>query len=103
MMITKKQAKALRILDGAPWPGISASRFARAYYDEPGQQYLFSAVSNQGNGACSGKKAWLCAGSLLGRLAKAGLVYRDYRNEPPRYIITDKGKQELQNYDKNHV
>lgn len=102
-MITKKQAKALRIIGGASWPGISASRFARTYYDEPGQQYLFSAVSNQGNGACSGKKAWLCAGSLLGRLAKAGLVYRDYRNETPRYIITDKGKQELQNYNENHV
>lgn len=102
-MITKKQAKALRIIGGASWPSISANQFARAYYDEPGQQYLFSAVSNQGNGACSGKKAWLCAGSLIGRLAKAGLVYRDYRNETPRYIITDKGKQELQNYDKNHV
>lgn len=102
-MITKKQAKALRIIDGTPWPGISASRFARAYYDEPGQQYLFSAVSNQGNGACSGKKAWLCAGSLLGRLTKAGLIYRDYRNEIPRYTITDKGIQELKNYNENHV
>lgn len=102
-MLTQKQAKALRIIGGAPWPGISASQFARAYYDEPGQQYLFSAVSNQGNGACSGKKAWLCAGSLLGRLTKAGLVYRDYRSEIPRYTITDKGRQELQKNNENHV
>jgi len=41
-------------------------------------------VSNQGNGATSGKAAWLCAGSYLSKLKIKGLVNR---NEFGYYII----------------
>lgn len=83
--------KALSIL--AENPGIGAGRFAVLFYTEPQYDYLFTAVSNQGNGACAGKKAWLCAGSFLGRLCKAGLVRRDV--VAGRFYVTDKGKREL--------
>ncbi len=99
--LTPSQAKALTIL--REHPRVTANGFAALYFTDPSQETLFTAVSNQGNGACAGKKAWLCAGSLLGKLAKKGLVCRDYRHETTRYTLTDKGKQELQNYDEKHV
>ena len=83
--------KALSIL--VKNPGVGAKQFAVLYYTEPQYEYLFTAVSNQGNGACAGKKAWLCAGSFLGRLCKVGLVRRDV--VAGRFYVTDKGKQEL--------
>ena len=48
-MLTDKQYKALRVLQENP--GITAMRFAALNYTEPRQQYLFTAVSNSGNGA----------------------------------------------------
>lgn len=86
-----KTAKALQII--ATEPGIGAKKFALLYFTEPKHEYLFTAVSQQGNGACAGKKAWLCAGSLLGRLRKSGYIRMTFY--PNRYYITEKGKQFL--------
>lgn len=101
-MITDKQAKALAILD--THPGITANAFAGFYFDSPEQEYLFTASSNQGNGACRGKKAWLCAGSLLGKLARAGLIKYDWGHKnkgPKRFFLNELGRRELTNYTEN--
>ena len=92
-MITPKQAKALAIL--RDHPGCTANTFAALYFTDASQETLFTAVSNQGNGACAGKKAWLCAGSLLGKLTKKGLVRRDFSSETGRFFLTFGGETQL--------
>ncbi len=91
--LTPKQAKAIAIL--RDHPGCTANTFAALYFTDASQETLFTAVSNQGNGACAGKKAWLCAGSLLGKLAKRGLVRRDYGSGTGRFYLTFKGEQQI--------
>lgn len=94
--MTPRQIHALTILK--EHPGISANAFAGFYFTRPEQEYLFSAASNQGNGACRGKKAWLCAGSLLGKLCKLGLVYRNFdRYGSMGYHLTANGRAALDN------
>ena len=99
-MITRNEHKALQILRQCGSEGITASGFAVRYFTEPKHEYLFTAVSNQGNGACAGKKAWLCAGSYLGRLAKKGLVRKCIPRDrgADRFIITSKGENALVNH-----
>lgn len=96
--LTLKEAKALRILKEHPC--ISAKAFACFFYTEPEHQYLFTACSKQGNGACRGKKAWLCAGSYLGRLRKKGYVQLRFINDSFRYDLTSHGEQMLNEYEK---
>ena len=91
--LTPKQAKALSIL--REHPGVTAHGFAALYFTDPSQKTLFTAVSNQGNGACAGKKAWLCAGSILGKLAKKGLVRRDFGSGTGRFFLTFGGETQL--------
>ena len=99
-MLTDKQAKAIRILRDNPY--ITANRFAMLYFDTPEHEYLFTAVSNQGNGACAGKKAWLCAGSLLGRLKKQLYVDSTKHDDPTRFYATAVGRVMLNKYDDHH-
>ena len=96
-----KQAKALAIL--RDHPGCTANTFAALYFTEPSRESLFTAVSNQGNGACAGKKAWLCAGSLLGKLAKRGLIRRDYGSGTGRFYLTYEGENKLKQTTHNHA
>ena len=93
--LTPSRRKALEILDKSS--SLTAGSFAVQYYTEPRHQYLFTAVSTQGNGACAGKKVGLCAGSFLGKLAKEGLVRREYdmRRGLWMFRITEKGKKAL--------
>ncbi len=93
MNISEKDKKALTILskDGP----MMARDFAMQYFDGPEHQYLFTAVSNQGNGACAGKKAWLCAGSLLGRLVKRGLAKRTLVSDIWMFAVTGQGRDLL--------
>lgn len=72
--ISKKTQKALSIL--LDHPNITARAFGDFYFTEPEHEYLYTACSKQGNGACRGKKLWLCTGSLLGRLIQKGYVRR---------------------------
>lgn len=79
--------------------GISAKAIAFTLWgDDPDHDYLFSACSNQGYGSCRGKKAWLCAGSLVGKLRKAGLV--DYDRQCTGYVLKKAGRQALADYKK---
>ena len=41
------------------------------------------------------EKAWLCAGSLLGKLAKRGLVRKDYGSGTGRFYLTYEGENKL--------
>lgn len=92
--LTPKRRKSLEILNAHP--GITARAFGDFYFDQPEHEYLFTASSKQGNGACRGKKLWLCAGSLLGRLIQAGLV-RNYisRDGKVTFYLTAEGEQAL--------
>lgn len=91
--LTISQVKALNILEATSFSKpYSARGFARAMWGETNEN-LFTKVSNQGNGACHGKAAWLCGGSYLGKLAKKGWVKVAYN--PSRYYISEKGKEML--------
>ena len=97
-IITPKTRRALTILADAkdPLRGMTANTFAAQYYAGTDKEYLLTAVSNQGEGACTGKKAWLCAGSYLARLVKQGFVYRRLtRDGLTLFSITEKGREAL--------
>lgn len=104
MKLTRKSLRALRIL--REHPDITANVFAVHYFTAPEHRYLFTAVSNQGNGACAGKKAWLAAGSFLGRLARAGLVVNlppegRERRGPWKYRLTHLGEEALKQHEQS--
>lgn len=67
--MTKRALAALQILKDEP--GLSASEFASKFWPD---HVMHRAVSNQGHGACVGKKAWVCGGRYLGKLVKQKLV-----------------------------
>ena len=100
-MITPKQTKALSIL--RDHPGCTANTFAAFYFTEPSREFLFTAVSNQGEGACAGKKAWLCAGSLLGRLAKRNFVAALPYSNPRKFFLRMDGELALKEYEKQQI
>ena len=92
MEATEKEIKALKIISECKSTlGIRPSNFGFIYFDNPQQRHLIEAVSNQGNGACCGKKAWRAAGCILGRLRKKGYVY----NIQGHYALTVLGEELL--------
>lgn len=94
--LTPKQRKALTIL--RDHPGITARAFGYFYFDQPEHEYLQSACSNQGTGACHGKKLWLCAGSLLGKLVKKGwAIHVCDRYGHWTFRLTEEGKKMIEN------
>lgn len=70
---------------------ITSGEFAFAMWPDSN---MHRKVSNQGNGACRGKAAWLCGGSYLGRLIKEGLVTYDLE-VPQCRKLTQKGRKLL--------
>lgn len=102
-MITEKVYKTLKAIEPGSYDhGINAKTVAYAlWHDDPDHEYLFSACSNQGNGACRGKKAWLCAGSLIGKLRRAGYV--DYDRASTGYLLKKPGRQAIAEYEKKQL
>lgn len=94
-MISDTQYKALKII--IDHPTVNAKGFAQFMWGETDTN-MFTKHSNQGHGACSGKAAWLCAGSYTGRLQKLGLVTK-YRFNSGWVCLTDKGREEMQCYE----
>ena len=96
MEITDKTIKALKIIENTP--KITARDFAELMWPN---NIMHRRISNQGNGACRGKAAWLCGGSYLGKLRKAGLIYRalEDRGYIGRFYLTDKGRRILKNHE----
>lgn len=103
--ITPNTYKALKILEVTKNYSVvmSAMTFAiRFWGKDPNKEYLFTAVSNNGNGACSGKKAWLCAGSYLSKLSKKGLIRWHPANlgyHSAGYAITQNGLKAIKEYE----
>lgn len=101
-MLTEIQYKALlAISKGTYHHGVNAKALAWTLWgDNPKYEYLFTAASTQGNGATRGKKAWLCAGSLAGKLSKSGFVQHD--RDFTGYHLTEYGEKALREYQKQH-
>lgn len=92
--MTKRAKEALEILKANP--NLSPREFAESFWPD---HIMHSACSNQGHGACRGKKAWLQAGSYLAKLIKLKLVQSDYVGERSgtriRYKLTRAGLEAL--------
>lgn len=99
--MTETQYRILKIIGSGTYNhGINAKAIAYTLWrDDPEHDYLFTACSKQGNGACRGKKAWLCAGSLVGKLRKKKLV--DYDRHCTGYILKPAGRQAINDYEIN--
>lgn len=94
MKPTKRTIDALTILaDFGAEHAISASWFAQKFW--PGH-IMHVQVTNQGNGACAGKKAWLQAGSYLRKLENKGLVKTTQRG----FYISHAGRELLKSNQK---
>ncbi len=88
---TEKTLKALNILsDTNRSRPMSASGFAILMWPD---NTMHTKSSNQGNGACRGKAAWLCGGSYLAKLAKRDLVRFTFN--PNGYYISKEGKEAI--------
>lgn len=93
--LTEPQKKALTILKDTSFQKIiSAREFAEQMWSDT-ETNMFTSSKNQGNGACRGKAAWLCAGSYLGKLIKKGWVYASDTTGQYGYCITNEGKKLL--------
>ena len=94
-MLTTSQIKALTILQHTSYENDMGLRdFAEALW--PGNSMHVS-VKNTGNGATSGKAAWLAAGSYLAKLESKGWI-RKNRESSVRVYLSSKGKELLQDY-----
>lgn len=86
--------QALRFI--ATNPGCLANELAEHLWPDAN---MHTKCSNQGHGACWGKAAWLCGGSLAGKLIKKGWVRSGYigKRSGSRcvYEITQLGRDEL--------
>lgn len=87
---TKRMLEALTILDGTGFQhGMSAAQFALKFWPD---HLMHVQVTNQGNGACAGKKGWLQAGSYLRKLQNKGLLKTTLRQG---FYITQQGRDVL--------
>ncbi len=71
--ITLFQRRVLEFIRRSP--GCSASDLAE--HLKPDSK-MHTRCSNQGNGACQGKAAWLWGGSVVGKLKRRGWVRIEY-------------------------
>lgn len=104
--MTPKEYKALKLFsEGREY---TANAFAKKYFDTDEHRYLLTAESKTGGGydTVIGKKAWLCAGSILAKLKKKGWLSTNLKTfTGPKggrycytvYRLTERGKNELEN------
>lgn len=96
--MTDSQKRAITILSLCS-EGLTAKEFARKWFSD--DHDIWKRVSNQGNGACSGKGAWLWAGAYLCKLMKMGLVRRKSFNEISVFVATASSIDKLQRISAN--
>jgi len=94
--LTEAQERALRIFyevrQNNRYGTLSARFFAEKMWpDSDG----WKRVSNQGNGATSGKGMWLSAGSYLSKLKRLGYLHRDISGSQVVWSISAKGIEAL--------
>ena len=95
MALTEFQRKALTYLRDHP-RGVKAAEMAAHLWPD---SVMHRKVSNQGNGACRGKAAWLAGGAYLSKLAKRKLVYMSWTFvETGAYHLTDEGRRALEDH-----
>lgn len=93
-IMTDRQKEALIILEHSTYDNpMRSSEFAQKFWPD---HLMHVQVTNTGNGACHGKKAWLCDGSYLAKLIKMGWVIRYTKHEFGGFKITSKGIIELE-------
>lgn len=92
--LSESEIKALWILKNTDFSKpMRVAKFAELLWPESA---MHRRVSNQGNGATTGKAAWLCGGSYLGKLRKKKLVSNHtWSDSYYGYYITKEGKQAL--------
>lgn len=90
--MTKKTYKALCLVKKAK--RVSAKQFALLMWPD---SKMHTKVSNQGNGSCRGKAAWLAGGAYLRKLEKKGLVKWSVIEEG--FILTGNGLKEIVAYE----
>lgn len=89
--VTPAMIKALNILIGTSYHNtMKAKTFAKKMWPD---SWMHKKTSNQGNGACSGKAAWLCGGAYLRKLEIKNLV----TNHDFGYYITSEGLELVRN------
>lgn len=105
-MITENIYNALKLLiRNSVVNPMKTSVFAHQLWgNDPTKAYLFTAVSYSANGACSGKKAWLCAGSLLSKFSKHGWVgwTPPINGNPSGYYLTNAGHRAISEFEALH-
>lgn len=90
--MTEFQRKALEYLRDHP-RGVKAADIAAHLWPDSVMHYK---TSNQGNGACRGKAAWLCGGAYLSKLTKRGWSYWSSTHiSTGAYYISDEGRAAL--------
>lgn len=90
--MTVSQRKALNILKNTSYEkGKTARYFALEMWPDSN---MHTKVKNTGNGATTGKGAWLCAGSYLAKLIKKGWVSRPH-NDFFTFCITSEGRKQI--------
>lgn len=92
---TKRCLEALTILKEKGH--LSSRAFAEFFW--PGH-HMHRKISNQGNGACSGKAAWLAGGGYLNKLKKKGLV-KTVNTDARLFQISDFGLETLATWGNN--
>lgn len=104
MIVCQKTYEALKVLENtSKEKPMLASQFAnRLWGDDKSKQYLFSEVENIGS---FGKKAWIMAGAVLGKLSRQGFVrgcpWADKTNGKSLtgYYLSEKGLMAVQNFE----
>ena len=89
-MITPFQREVLGFIRENP--GCSATDLA--VHLKP-DAVMHRKCSNQGNGACQGKAAWLWGGSVVGKLRRRGWVRVEYGSHRASYWLTASGLEAL--------
>lgn len=91
--MTEAQKRALTILYVPYGEELTPTQFARKMWpDSKG----WNKVSNQGNGATSGKGMWLSAGSYLAKLSDKNLVVQRIIGNTRCWRISIEGKKLLE-------
>lgn len=110
-MKTNRTYEALTLL--RKHSGLTANRFAELFWGDKKYAYLFTSLSKGFDGGVYGRKAWLCAGSYLSKLARKGLIYASWEcgrigprgafYEKKEYKLTFLGERWLRDHEEKHV
>lgn len=82
--LTKTQRQCLQAINSSTEKWLTAAGIAKSLWPD---SHMHTKSSNQGNGACHGKAAWLCGGAYGRKLEKLG--YTRHCPMPSRDMARD--------------